>query len=122
MDARTAALTIALGRAAIGATLLLAPRQVAEAWVGPGGTEPAAKLLARSVGARDLALGAGAAVALRQGGDARSWLLGGVLADIGDLAATLRSRDVVPGSSLAGVCALAGGAAVAGAWLAQRVP
>jgi hypothetical protein len=79
-------------------------------------------VLGRAVGARDLALGVGAAVALRTGAPARTWLLAGVLADLGDLGSTIGERATMPRNGLIGVAALAGGSALLGGWLAQRVP
>jgi hypothetical protein len=122
MDERTVALALALGRAAIGAGLLAVPERINTSWVGGDGERPGARVLGRAVGARDLALGLGAAAALRQGGPARPWLLAGMLADLGDLGSTLGERRSMPRNGLLGVGALAGGSALLGAWLAQRVP
>jgi hypothetical protein len=122
MNARTVALSLALGRAAIGAGLLLAPARINTPWVGADGARPGARVLGRAVGARDLAIGLGAAAALRQGASARPWLLAGLLADLGDLGGTVREHGAMPRNGVAGVGALAGGSALLGAWLAQRVP
>ena len=122
MESRTVALTLALGRAGLGAALLLAPVPINTGWVGPDGARPGARVLGRAVGARDLALGVGAAVALRSGAPARTWLLAGVLADLGDLGSTVGERATMPRNGLIGVAALAGGSALLGGWLAQRVP
>jgi hypothetical protein len=121
VNARTIGLTLTLGRAAIGAGLLLAPTPINTAWIGPDAARPGSRVLGRSLGARDLAIGLGGAAALRRNTGARPWLVAGMLADAADLAATLGSRDVVPRSGLVGVSALAGGAALAGAWLARAV-
>jgi hypothetical protein len=122
MNARTVATALALGRAGIGAGLLLAPARINTSWVGADGGRPGARVLGRAVGARDLALGLGAAAALREGKAARPWLLAGMLADLGDLGSTLGERGSMPRNGVAGVAALAGGSALLGAWMAQRVP
>ena len=122
MDDRSAALTLALGRAALGAVLLATQVRINTGWVGPDAARPGARVLGRAVGARDLALGLGAAVALRQGLPARPWLLAGLIADLGDLGSTIGERSSMPRNGLIGVGALAGGSALIGGWLAQRVP
>jgi hypothetical protein len=122
MDTRSVALALALGRAALGAGLLAVPARVNTRWVGADGDRPGARVLGRAVGARDVAIGLGAAAALRQGGPARAWLVSGVLADLGDLGSTLGERGAMPRNGVIGVGALAGGSALLGAWLAQRVP
>jgi hypothetical protein len=121
MDARDAALVIALGRVGIGATLLVSPVAINRGWVGDDAARPGARVLGRAVGARDLALGLGAVLALRGSSPARPWLVAGALADFGDLGATLGERRALPRSGLLGVGALAGGSALLGAWLARAV-
>jgi hypothetical protein len=122
MDERTIALGLAVGRAALGAGLLLAPERVNTPWVGTDGERPGARVLGRAVGARDIALGLGVAAALRQGASARPWLLAGLLADLADLGSTLAARGAMPRNGVIGVGALAGGSALVGGWLAQRLP
>ena len=106
MDARALALGLAAGRIVIGAALMLVPGRVATGWIGPRGGEPGAQLLTVATGARDLALGAGTAIALRTGSPARTWVLAGGFADVVDLAATIRFRDGIPRPAAAGVAAL----------------
>lgn len=113
MDLRTAAIALSLGRAAIGTGLLLAPEPIAKGWVGPGGAGAPAATLARSVGVRDLVLGAGGALSLLHDDDsAAAWLAGAALCDLGDVAATLIARDSLPANGVRGTLALAGGSAV----------
>jgi hypothetical protein len=73
------------------------------------------------VGARDLALGLGAAAAARRREGLSAWLLAGMAADLGDLGGTVAGRASMPRNGLAGVVALAGGSALLGAWLARAV-
>jgi hypothetical protein len=121
VEARDVAFTLALGRAGIGAALLAAPGRITTAWIGPRGGERPAQVLARAVGARDLALGLGAAAAVRRREGVSGWLLAGALADLGDLGGTVAGRAAMPRNGLAGVMAIAGVSAVAGAWLARAV-
>ena len=122
MDDRSVALTLALGRAALGAVLLVSPARINTGWVGSDAGRPGARVLGRAVGARDRARGLGAALALRGRAPARLWLLAGLVADLGDLGSTVGERSAMPRNGVLGVGALAGGSALLGGWLAQRVP
>jgi hypothetical protein len=121
MDARTVALPIAAGRIVIGAALMLVPGRVATRWIGPPGAEPGAQLLTVATGARDLAVGAGTALALRNGSAARTWVLAGAVADVADLAATVRYRDSLPKPAARAVAALAAFGAAASLFAASRL-
>ena len=91
---RRLARAMAAGRVLLGAGALAAPGATGRAWLGED--RPATRLMLRGMGARDVALGAGLARALRGGGDVRGWLASGALADAGDLVAALaaaRSLD-----------------------------
>jgi hypothetical protein len=57
---------------------------------------PIDKLLARSFGIRDVALGMGAILAMDRGAPSRGWLEAGGLADAGDLLATLLAFRSLP--------------------------
>jgi hypothetical protein len=63
-----------------------------------------------SVGARDVALGAGTLVALRQGGALRPWLFGALLADAADFVATFAAGKAIPAQGRAAIALIAGGA------------
>jgi hypothetical protein len=121
MDPRAAAQQHAAGRAVVGAALTLAPGIAARAWIGRDAAAPGAQVVTTAMGARDLAIALGALRAIRAGRGARPWLLAGVLADAADLVATLRARDALPATAVAGVSALAAGSAAAGAWLARAL-
>jgi hypothetical protein len=96
-QARQLAEAVAWGRIAIGVTALVAPTVPLRPWVGRDfAWQPRAKLLARSLGARDLALGIGVILALRHDGPVRGWVEGGALADTGDVLATLLSFGKLP--------------------------
>jgi hypothetical protein len=113
--ARSAGLTISAGRAAFGAAMIAAPTAIGEAWIGEPGRYERVALLTRSLGARDVALGAGAAAALARGDEnAARLLLGGqALSDVADFAGTLAVRERLPDGGVRWTLALAGVSAIA---------
>src|SRR3954465_7670010 len=110
--ALTVAKAIGAGRAALGAALLLAPDLVTSRWLGD--SREATSVLARGLGARDVVIGAGTLT-----GD-RGWVLAGVGAHLADLYASGTASGLPRGGRL-GTVALAGGAALLGAWLATQL-
>jgi hypothetical protein len=117
-DPVTLIAVVAAGRLGLGAVALLRPRLAAAAWLGRaagGGT--AATVLGRALGGRDLALAAGALLALRSGSaaDIRRWAAASALADSGDAVATLTQWRSLPAASRLGVLVASAGAAVVGA-------
>lgn len=121
MDARALALAIAAARIVIGAALMLVPGRVASRWIGPPGEQPGAQLVTVATGARDLAVGAGTALAVRNGSPARTWVLAGAFADLADLAATVRYRGSLPKPAAVGVGALTVVGAAASLFAASRL-
>jgi hypothetical protein len=121
VEPRDLALLNARGRMAIGAALALAPRLAGPMWVGDDGDRPAVKVLARSLGARDVALGLGLAVALDRGAPVRGWLEGAALADTADFVGALLAGDSIPASKRRGVLLVAGASAIACAALARAL-
>jgi hemerythrin superfamily protein len=117
-----AAVAIGIARTGIGAALLLAPGLAGRIWFGPGSTTPAARLLARVVGARDLALGLATLRGVRAADAAALPMLRlGVAADAADAAATVLAwRSLRPWrrAVMPSVAALVAGA---GARAARRV-
>jgi hypothetical protein len=118
-DAASLARWHALGRVAMGAALTFAPGPLASAWTGSA--SPGARLLTSALGARDLGIGLGAALALGRGTGARPWVRAGVLADATDLVATLRARRDLPVLGVAGVVVMATGSTLLGLWLQGAV-
>ena len=115
MDHRAVARIAAAGRVAVGAALLVVPGAVLKGWTGPLGHQPAAKVLGRSIGVRDVALGWGVLTALDRGDPrARDWVRGAAAADVGDAVATVMAYRHLPKRSRFAVLVLATGAAVAG--------
>ena len=96
MEARELALSNARGRMAVGVALLLAPGLIGRRWIGEQAGDPAVKVITRALGARDFALGLGAAIALDHGAPARGWLEAGALSDAVDLVATRLAGDSIP--------------------------
>jgi hypothetical protein len=112
---------IAVLRIAIGATALAAPAAVAGPWIGAQAQDPGPRLLTRAMGMRDLALGAGALLALARGDDARDWVRLGALSDAMDALLTAAAFRRLPTIGRWGVLASAGGAALAGLWAAATI-
>jgi hypothetical protein len=118
---RDLALSNARGRMAIGAALVLAPRLAGPMWIGRDADSRAVHVLVRGLGARDLALGLGTAVALDRGAPVRGWLEGAALADGVDLVSTLLAGDSIPASKRRAVALIAGASLIACAALARVV-
>jgi hypothetical protein len=95
-----AAKALAANRVAFGVGYLLAPQRTASGWVGSAGEGTVSTVLTRALGARDLALGLGALLAVgeRDQRQARRWFAAHAIADGVDLIATLRARDSLPSS------------------------
>jgi hypothetical protein len=118
---RGGATAIAAARTAIGVVALAAPTLVTRPWLGPD-RGPAARVLGRALGGRDLALGLGALAALQQppagarpAGHPGIWIGIGALSDAMDVLATVAAWDELPPAGRWLVAVSAGGAAVAGA-------
>ena len=95
MSAREQALQLNYGRAALGVALVVAPG-LARMWLGDDASSPAVKAMARSFGAREIALGVGTILALEHDAPVRGWLEAGMLADGVDAAATLVAWSHLP--------------------------
>jgi hypothetical protein len=121
VEARDLALSNARGRMAIGAALVLAPSLAGSMWIGRDAKSRAVKVLARGLGARDLALGLGVAVALDRGKPVRGWLEGAALADGVDLVATLVAGDSIPAGARRAVTLIAAASMVTCAALARAL-
>jgi hypothetical protein len=122
---RRGATGIAAGRVALGLTALVWPSVPARPWVGAASDDLAARVFGRALGARDLALGLGALIALRrspaeagedgEAGEAVRWVAAGALSDALDVAASVSSWPDLPRAGRWLVAASAGGAALTGA-------
>jgi hypothetical protein len=122
MDPARLARWLAVSRAAYGAAMVIAPRAAGAVWIGGRSRDPATRVFARALGARDLVLGAGGLVALERGDPsrARPWFAAQVLTDSVDLAATLAAGRALPVPARAGTAGLAAVSAAIAAVYAAR--
>jgi hypothetical protein len=114
MTPRAMLTQLSAGRIAFGISLVVAPHLIGGMWLGKDGQRTTVGALARGFGARDLALGAGTLAAMRTGQPLRTWLVGGLVSDAVDLAATVAARDSLPPRSVPLLSVLAGSAIVTG--------
>jgi hypothetical protein len=102
---RTLAGGLAANRALFGLGYVVRPELAGHSWVGRGARKPATRVMTRSQGIRDVALGGGALVALARGElqEARVWVACHALVDATDFVVTWSARDRLPrrGSRLA---------------------
>jgi hypothetical protein len=122
VSARRGAWLLAAGRAALGVAVIAAPKQVTGGWLGRGhASTPVVGDLARSLGARDLAL----AIATLQTID--DPVIGPrvqaacATVDTIDVLATIIAREALPRKGVIGTVAVAGAAALAGFYFAHRL-
>ncbi|HVC13739.1 MAG TPA: hypothetical protein VND62_02665 [Acidimicrobiales bacterium] len=119
---RRAAVGIAATRVVLGCAALTLPGPAGRAWIGQGATGRDRAVLVRALGGRDVALGAGALLALRSGGDIRRWLVLGATSDAVDAAASAAGFGALPRWRRWLVLAASGGTAGAGLLLAASFP
>ena len=109
---RRLAQLVALGRIGIGCTALVAPTLMTRPWIGDGAGSDDARLLARTMGGRDLALGIGTLRALAiDDAQARPWVALAGSADAVDAAVTVLAFRRLPRLSRWGILASTVGAA-----------
>ncbi len=122
MSARQAAGLIAAGRVALGTAVLVAPEAVTSHWLGEdNASHPAVRYLARSLGARDLALGVLALSTLDDPRVASQVQAACAVADSVDALATVAVRSKLPRVGAIGTVAVAGAAALAGFYLSRAL-
>jgi hypothetical protein len=92
MDLRQSALYISRSRVGLGLVMMASPRLAFGPIYGPGAGEPAAKALARMMGAREAVLGAGGAIAVGEQRGSANWISMIALADGIDALVNLSSR------------------------------
>jgi hypothetical protein len=119
LDARRLALGLSGIRVSNGALLLFAPSAAATLYLGPGGREATARMLARFVGARDLLFGLAAITAVVKGErDAELMAMGAAWEGV-DFVVSMLSKDASSRLKLAAPSAAI--AAVLGAWTAKEL-
>jgi hypothetical protein len=110
---RPLARLVAWGRVGIGVSALAAPTLMARPWIGVDARSSGSRLLARTMGGRDLALGIGCLRALGLSDqEARPWVALGGMADAVDAVATVLAFGSLPRRSRWGILAVTVGAAV----------
>jgi len=104
---------VALGRIGIGCTALAAPTLMTRPWIGDAAASPDARLLARTMGGRDLALGIGTLRALGvDAAAARPWVALAGMADAVDAVVTVLAFRRLPTVTRWAILASTAGAAV----------
>ena len=110
---------ISFGRLLFGVAFIAQPKLMERAWIGKQARLPGAQVLARAVGARDLALGLGGLQAAgRDDGSARPWLAAAAICDAVDFGATAAAGRGIPRDARNGVLGVAGVFAVLSALVA----
>ena len=104
---------VAVGRIGIGCTALVAPTLMTRPWIGDTAASPDARLLARTMGGRDLALGLGTLRALGvDDSEARPWVALAGMADAVDATVTVLAFRRLPRVTRWGILAATVGAAL----------
>jgi hypothetical protein len=114
VNARRGASLLAAGRLALGAAVLLAPEQVTSRWLGEHASHPAVRYLARSLGARDVALGILVLQTLDDPELGPRAQAACAVVDSVDALATVAARSDLPAGAVIATIAVAGTAAAAG--------
>jgi len=111
---------IATARIATGAALIAAPGRLGALWLGGDAARPGPRLALRALGARDVALGAGALATLGDATRLRRWVATAAICDLVDAASALATPSTaLPAGARRATAAMGGGGALAGA-LAYR--
>jgi hypothetical protein len=110
--ARQAAVAVAALRVAYGAALLITPSRTTKRWLGPDGQRAGGGQVAiRALGAREVAIHAGALAAAVAGAPVRPWLAASMAGDCADIASTFGAKPALPDGSPLATLAVAGGSA-----------
>lgn len=121
LSPRRGAFLLAAGRAALGVAVLAAPEQVTARWLGQQSAElPVVGDLARSLGARDLALGIATLKTLDDPAGPYVQAACAVVDSV-DVLATIIARDALPRKGVLGTVVVAGAAAAAGFYFSHRL-
>ncbi|MFM7271936.1 MAG: hypothetical protein ACKO2C_09940 [Actinomycetes bacterium] len=107
MDNRQRAIYVSRVRVGIGLAMLGVPRVSGRVLAGRGADSPAAATVTRMLGGREVALGAGAAIALAERDTGHNWLSMTALVDGIDAAALLLTPRLPLRARVAGVVAAA---------------
>lgn len=114
------AMSVARCRIALGIAAVVSPGLASRA-MGGRGSDPIARLFARMLGGRDVALGLGTVIALDRGKPVRGWLEGSVLADTVDCLACVRAREDMSPVAFGAAAGLGAASAILGIFLSRRL-
>jgi len=112
MNAALTARLVAAGRIGFGLALIASPERLTAPWLGEDAGRAGTRVVTRGLGARDLALGAGALAATES--ELRPWVAAAILADTADLVATVAAGKSLPLAGRLLVAAVASGGAALG--------
>ena len=112
MNAALTARLVAAGRIGFGLALIVSPERMTALWLGGDAGRAGTRVGTRGLGARDLALGAGALAATES--ELRPWVAAAILADTADLVATVAAGKSLPLAGRLLVAAVASGGAALG--------
>jgi hypothetical protein len=121
VDPQQAAKSIAVGRIAVGASMIAMPGFVGRSWIGSDGGRDSVRVLPQIIGVRDIVLGLGTLMSLRRGSGARGWLEACTAVDVVDFAATWGAAGRIPDVSRWAILGMATGAGVGSAYAAASV-
>ncbi len=106
-DLRQRCIYLARARFVLGLSLFVLPGLLSRVWVGRGGSTPAAKHHMRAAAIREMALGAGASIALGEREHGADWLSMLAVVDAGDAVNGVISRHLPKRLKLISVLAAA---------------
>jgi len=112
---------VAATRIVFGIAFMALPDRTGRVWIGRDADRPAVRLLTQAIGARDLAMGIGALVAMSRDAPARGWFTAISLTDALDFACGVAAGDRIPPSARASVLVLASSSALQAAYAATGV-
>lgn len=118
---RRVAIGLGAMRVGLGLAALVLPETAGRAWIGEGASGRDKAVLVRSLGGRDIALGAGTLLSSRHGGELRRWVLLGALSDFFDTLATAAGFTELPKWRRWLVLLASGGAAATGVLVAPNL-
>jgi hypothetical protein len=121
MHPRTIVRLLSAGRIFFGLSMLFAPKRTLRTWIGDDVESARTRMLIRSFGARDLALGLGPLMAMRRDAPVRGWVEAAAIGDLVDFTGTLLNLRRVPQLGAYRVLTSAAAAAAAGLWAAPRL-
>jgi len=111
----------AMARIGVGAAFLLLPAAATRPLVGPDAERPAAKMLARGLGIRDVILGVGLLRATARKESLRAWQVGASVADGADALAMLVAFRQLRRFGRSAAIAAAATSAVLGGYASTRL-